>query len=207
MNNPSWNDLPKELQQKAEPIRRAVRKKKSVLIVGPPGSGKTMVARRLALDLVNKDNEQNLIEASRIHRMAGIESKQMFVGAPFRAPHHTCSTVAMIGRPRQLMPGELSLAHGGVLFLDEVADFRKEVLEAVRLAWMDKQVVYPHVSRQSFLRCLPTDFALVGATNPCPCGFHGTKKCACSEDAIERYRKRVDVVPWDVTVEIEGRKT
>ncbi len=162
-----------------------------LLMVGPPGSGKTMLANRLP-DLLPPLDRTTSLEATRVHSVAGIglPPTGLLTRPPFRAPHHGASAVAMIGGGTTWMrPGEISLAHGGVLFLDEMGEFPTAVLDALRQPLEDGQVV---VSRARGATTYPARFVLVGAMNPCPCGEGGAPgRCRCSQAARERYARRL----------------
>ncbi|MFH1824915.1 MAG: YifB family Mg chelatase-like AAA ATPase [Candidatus Firestonebacteria bacterium] len=163
----------------------------NIIMIGSPGSGKTMLARRLPTILPDISLEES-IETTRIHSVAGIlyKSKSIISNRPFRSPHHTASDVALIGGGSIPKPGEVSLAHNGVLFLDELSEFDKNVLEVLRQPLEDEFI---NISRASVSVMFPARFMLVGAMNPCPCGyFQDTRKeCKCTTGEIQKYLKKI----------------
>ncbi|MGN0855143.1 MAG: YifB family Mg chelatase-like AAA ATPase [Kiritimatiellia bacterium] len=163
----------------------------NLLMIGSPGSGKTMLARRIPSILPPMSVEEAL-EVSRIHSVAGREKGGgMFVTRrPFRAPHHTVSSIGLLGGGTHPVPGEVSLAHRGVLFLDEFAEFPRQALEVMRQPLEDGHV---GVSRAAAAYDFPSRFMLVAAMNPCPCGyFHdGTHECRCTQSQILKYQRRI----------------
>ena len=157
----------------------------NVLMIGAPGSGKTMLARRMPTILPPLSVEEAL-ETTKIHSVAG----KLGAERGFRAPHHMTSQVALIGGGQSPQPGEVSLAHNGVLFLDELPEFGRSVLEVLRQPLEDKKIV---VSRARYSVEYPANFTLVAAMNPCPCGYynHPTKECTCPPGAVHRYMGRI----------------
>lgn len=159
----------------------------NVFMKGPPGSGKSMLAKRLPTIMPDLSFEET-VETTKIHSIAGLLTNDDIIveQRPFRSPHHTISDAGLIGGGSNPRPGEVSLAHNGILFLDELTEFRKGILEMLRQPLEDKKVT---IARANMSLTYPSEFLLVGAYNPCPCGYSGDKhnRCICAPTQIQRY--------------------
>lgn len=163
----------------------------NIIMIGPPGSGKTMLARRSPTILPDMTVAEAL-ETTKIHSVAGrlADGTALIATRPFRSPHHTISYAGLVGGGAIPNPGEVSLAHHGVLFLDELPEFKKDILEMLRQPMEDKQVT---ISRASTTVTYPAGFMLIASMNPCPCGYHGDPEhtCNCTSGEIQRYMSRI----------------
>ena len=163
----------------------------NILFIGPPGSGKSMLAKRMAT-IIPPMSLEEAVETTKIHSICGLlTEKNAFVASrPFRSPHHTISDIGLLGGSANPTPGEVSIAHNGVLFLDELPEFKRSTLEVMRQPLEDGRVT---ITRAAGTMTFPSDFMLVAAMNPCPCGYFGdpARECRCSPVQVERYRSRI----------------
>lgn len=187
-NYPDLSDVKGQAQAKRA-LEIAAAGNHALLMLGPPGTGKSMLATRLP-GILPPLTRETALESAGILSLAGIFNPERFGERPFRAPHHSASPAAVIGGGSQALPGEISLASGGVLFLDELPEFDRRVLESLREPLETGEV---HIARANRRASYPAVFQLVAAMNPCPCGYQGhpTRACRCTPEQVQRYRNRL----------------
>jgi magnesium chelatase family protein len=158
-----------------------------MLLYGPPGTGKSMLAARLPGILPSMTNKEAL-EVACVHSIAQKKTNENLLRRPFRSPHHSASATAIVGGGSSPQPGEISLAHEGILFLDELPEFQRSVLEMLREPLESGEI---HISRAAAQLTFPAKFQLIAAMNPCPCGYKGSERCNCSAEKIARYQGKI----------------
>ena len=160
----------------------------NILLFGPPGSGKSLLSKSLGEFQLPLDQEDGLIVSSIYSKAGLLEEGTLINQEPFRHPHHSTSYVSLLGGGTHFKPGEISLAHKGILFLDEIAEFAAPTLDMLRQSMEDKNIV---IGRAQYNINMPCDFQLVAAMNPCKCGYYGDKKCTCSPNSVQQYQKKL----------------
>ncbi|MDO8481907.1 MAG: YifB family Mg chelatase-like AAA ATPase [bacterium] len=186
IEGPIFDDI-REQKSAKRGLEIAVAGRHNIALYGPPGTGKTMLARA-ATALLPELSLEEVIEVTMIHSLAGTSEGRAIDRAPFRSPHHTSSYASLIGGGSSPRPGEVTLAHRGVLFLDEFPEFHRDVVQALREPLEDKVV---SISRAKGSAIFPANFMLIAALNPCPCGFWGTARCECMPHLVEKYRRKI----------------
>jgi magnesium chelatase family protein len=161
----------------------------NMITSGPPGCGKSMIAKRIPT-ILPKMSEEEALEVTRIYSVCGLLKNKgaLITERPFRSPHHNASTNSLVGGGNNAMPGEISLAHNGVLFLDEIAEFNSMTLDSLRQPMEDHKVT---ISRVRYTHTFPASFMLIAAMNPCPCGYFGYQRCRCTDYEVLKYRRKI----------------
>ena len=187
-HHPDFSDIKGQLQARRA-MEVAAAGNHSILLVGPPGAGKSMLATRFA-GILPPMTEQQALESAAVQSLGGSFDMARWKQRPYRAPHHTASAVALVGGGGTPRPGEISLAHHGVLFLDEIAEYPRSVLDVLRQPMESGRISISRAARQAEF---PARFQLVAAMNPCTCGWHGhsSGKCRCTPEQVRRYQERL----------------